>query len=118
VEDDLCFRYQSGQEQQYITLLGNDTIENKVVTTKEGVQWPLTINDIELSILSEPGAVIKEEVNCNPAFMLRILPTMATDICQQLHWVPPEEQIYLIMDNAGWAQNTASKGSVHKAVTM
>jgi hypothetical protein len=82
-------------------LLGDETIENKVITTQEGVQQPLTINATELSILLEPGAIVEEEVNCNLAFMLRILPIIATDICQQLHWVPPEEQVYLIMDNAG-----------------
>ncbi len=49
----------------------------------------------------EPGAIVEEEVNYNSAFMLRILPIIAAKIRQQLHWVPPEEEVYLIMDNAG-----------------
>ncbi len=101
VEDVLCFRYKNGQQQQYITMLGDDTIENKVITMQEGVQRPLTINNVELSILLEPGTIVEEEVNCNSAFMLRILPIIAAEIRNQLHWIPPEEQIYLIMDNAG-----------------
>ena len=96
VEDDLCFRYKSREWQQYITLLGNDTIENKVITTQEGVQRPLTIDDVELSILLEPGAIIEEEVNCNSAFMLRIIPIIAAEIRQQLHWVPPKEEVYIM----------------------
>ncbi len=33
--------------------------------------------------------------------MLRVLPQIATMIHQQLHWVPRDEPIYLVMDNAG-----------------
>jgi hypothetical protein len=82
-------------------LLGDEAIENKVIKTQEGVQWPLTNNDVELSMLLEPGTIVEEEVNCNSAFMLRILPIIASEIHNQLHWIPHKEQIYLIMDNVG-----------------
>jgi hypothetical protein len=43
--------------------------------------------------------VVGKEVNCNCKFMLQTLPVIAIEMCQQLQWVPPEEPIYLIMDN-------------------
>ncbi len=33
--------------------------------------------------------------------MLQILPQLAAEMRQQLHWIPHEEPIYLVMDNAG-----------------
>ncbi len=44
---------------------------------------------------------VVEKVNCNSAFMLRILPQIAAEKRQQLHWIPHKEPIYLVMDNAG-----------------
>jgi hypothetical protein len=33
--------------------------------------------------------------------MLEHLPVIAAEIHQKLHWVPPAESMYLVMDNAG-----------------
>jgi len=75
--------------------------ESKYNKDAEGDEVQLTIQDVELSCFLPAGTIVEREVNCNSAFMLRILPQIATEMRQQLHWVPPEEPIYLVMDNAG-----------------
>ena len=85
VAESLCFRYVThvGQERtrRWITILGHDTIQNKTLRNAEGGEVQLTINDIELSCYL-PAGTIKREVNCNSAFMLRVLPEIATEMRQ------------------------------------
>ncbi len=67
----------------------------------EGDEVQLTINYIELSCFLPTGTVIEREVNCNSAFMLQVLPEIAAEMHQQLHWVPHDGPIFLVIDNAG-----------------
>jgi hypothetical protein len=59
---------------------------------------PLTM----YSLASNPcGPIIEEEVTCYSCFMLETIPTIGAEIHQKMPWVPQEQPIYLIMDNAG-----------------
>lgn len=44
-------------KQQCITLSRDETTQNKVIGTQEGVQWPLAINDVGISTFLIPGAI-------------------------------------------------------------
>jgi hypothetical protein len=44
---------------------------------------------------------VEREVNCNSVFMLENIPTVGATIRRNMHWIPPEQEIYLVMDNAG-----------------
>ncbi len=33
--------------------------------------------------------------------MLENIPTISAEIRRSMHWIPPEQEIYLVMDNAG-----------------
>jgi hypothetical protein len=61
----------------------------------------LTMEDIDLSCSLCQGIIVECEVICNSAFMLENLPLNVAELCQNLHWVHPEESIYLVIDNAG-----------------
>ncbi len=81
-------------------MLANKTLIGKRIQTIQGEQ-ECTIHDVNLSLSYPQETIIEREVNGNCQFMLRILPEIATEICQQLHIVPRNEPIYLVMDNAG-----------------
>jgi hypothetical protein len=52
-------------------------------------------------LIEEHGCLIKEEVACNSRYMLEAMPTIGAEIHHRMPWVPLQEPIYLIMDNAG-----------------
>ncbi len=105
VAETLCFRYVThvGEERRrvYRTLLENETIENKVFIDEEGNQQQLTINCAELSCFLPQGTIVEQEVNCDSAFKLQTLPPIAAEIHEKMPWIPIEQPIYLVMDNAG-----------------
>jgi hypothetical protein len=47
------------------------------------------------------GTAVEWKVNCNSVFMLENIPTVGAEIRRIMHWIPPEQEIYLVMDNAG-----------------
>jgi hypothetical protein len=53
VEETICFRYQNyiGQQMRWITLLEQETLENKIMTSAQGDQRSLTIEDVHISCL-------------------------------------------------------------------
>ncbi len=105
VEATLCYRYATHVGKQRTRelreVLGHETIENKTFIDKHGQRQQLTIQDVVISCFLTQGTLVERKVNCNSAFMLANLPPIATEIRQRLHWVPPDEPIYLVMDNAG-----------------
>jgi hypothetical protein len=52
---------------------------------------------------------VEREVTCNSAFMLANLPVIAAKICEQTSWIPIEQPIYLVMDNAGGHRTRAAR---------
>jgi len=61
----------------------------------------LSIDDISMLVRYKKGEYIKDDVNCDSAFMLKNIRTVGEAIRTSFHWVAPEEKIYLQMDNAG-----------------
>ncbi len=76
-------------------------IQHKTKINEEGMETALPIDNIDVSCFLHQGTIIEPEVNCNSAFLLENLPLISTEIRRNLHWIPPEESIYLVMDNAG-----------------
>ncbi len=105
VAETLCFCHVThvGEERrrEYRTLLENDTIENKLFVNEEGNEEELTINCLELSCFLPQGTVVEQEVNCDFTFMIRTLPPIAAEIHEKMPWIPMEQPISLMMDNAG-----------------
>ena len=105
IEASLCFRYTSylgnNQTKTLEILLDNETNENILITDELGNEWHLTIFNIDLSSYLPQGTYVEKEVNCNSAFMAQHLPSIGEEILKKMPWVPREEIIYLVMDNAG-----------------
>jgi hypothetical protein len=93
-------KHKQGSNKEPSNLLANKTLEGKIIQTLQG-ERELTIQDVNLSCYYPQGTVIKREANCNSPFMLSILPQIANEIQLNLHWIPCQERIYLVIDNAG-----------------
>jgi hypothetical protein len=42
-----------------------------------------------------------EDITCDSDYMLRVMPLVGIAIREKMPWVPQDETIYLVMDNAG-----------------
>ena len=103
VESSLHFRYDSylrGRKQK-VTLNRNETIAGKRLVSENGEERDLELTDIEISSFYPRGSLVEREVTCNSEFMLRNLPDIGYEIRQKMPWIPEDEIIYLVMDNAG-----------------
>jgi hypothetical protein len=69
--------------------------------SKKPCKWDKCSHDLEPYIQMNPGDVVEEDVTCNSAFMLEKMPLLGQRIRQVYHWVPPDQTIYLQLDNAG-----------------
>jgi hypothetical protein len=47
------------------------------------------------------GDEVNEDTTCDSKFMLECMPRVGAALCEQFHWVPPNETVYICMDNAG-----------------
>ncbi len=56
---------------------------------------------LELFVHMRVGDEVDEDTSCDSAFMLECMPRVGAALCEQFHWVPPNETVYLCMDNAG-----------------
>ena len=74
---------------------------NKNIQDENGNIQPLTINDLVLSLRLPAGTVVTEDISCDSNYMLDVMPRIGTAIRQNMPWVPRDELIYLVMDNAG-----------------
>ncbi len=105
VADDLCLRYVmhvgAERNERTITLRANNTIPQIIITTLEGHKRERTNNDITISCFYPLGYLIEEEVSCNSPYMLEAMPTIGAEIHHRMPWVPLQEPIYLVLDNAG-----------------
>ncbi len=72
-------------------------------TTRDenGLERPLSIQDIQLFVKMVKGDVVEEDVSCDSRFMLDIVPRVAEEMRKKFHWIPEEQKLYLVMDNAG-----------------
>ncbi len=61
----------------------------------------LTIADLNLFLRIPAGTMITEDINCDSDYMLQVMPLISAAIRQQMLFVPQDETIYLVVDNAG-----------------
>jgi hypothetical protein len=47
------------------------------------------------------GDEVDEDASCDSKFMLECMPRLGAALRERFHWVPPNETIFLCMDNAG-----------------
>jgi len=105
MEAALRFRYVThvgvNRKKKYIELRGNDSIAGKTYRDETGIEHELTIEDVALNFFLPQGTVVQKDCSCDSRFMLQTMPTVGAAIRQKMPWVPAEETIYLVMDNAG-----------------
>jgi hypothetical protein len=105
IENTLCLRYVThvgeNRERSWQMLLDHDTIQEHQIRTEDGNQRQLTLDDTNLFCFLPRGTAVEREVNCNSVFMLENIPIVGAEIRRSMHWIPPEQEIYLVMDNAG-----------------
>jgi len=68
---------------------------------QDRTQQPLTIDDLNLYCYYPQGLIIEEDITCNSNFMLQTMPAIGAEIRQKMPWIPRDQPIYLILDNAG-----------------
>jgi len=57
--------------------------------------------DIHLHVCNKYGDTNEEDCSCDGAYMLKEMDRVGMAIRKSFHWVPPEKDCYLVMDNAG-----------------
>jgi hypothetical protein len=73
---------------------------NKNIQDENGNVRPLTLNDLLLSLRLPAGTAVTEDISCNSNYMLDVMPRIGAAVYQNMPWVPHDETIYLVMDNA------------------
>jgi hypothetical protein len=100
---------------RYCTYPSSTTDKKKWVTMKEdqlllqpnirrkqgGALEPIKVDDIHLFSVRRAGEFFERDVNCDSAWMKVHMIEMGEAIRKAYHWVPFEQEIELIMDNAG-----------------
>lgn len=94
----------------------NKTLQDIQIAEQNGNAQRLTINDLNMSCYYPQSSFIQEDDTCNSQFMLHTMPTIGTEIRQQMPWIPQQEPIYLFLDNAGGHRSKSSSGKIHKTV--
>jgi len=61
----------------------------------------LTIDMVDICVRQKHGDTVEVDVSCDSAFMLSAMDEVGTAMRTAFHWVPPTEEIFLVMDNAG-----------------
>ena len=70
-------------------------------TNKEGEQQEITIEDLQLYVHINQGDEVEKDCSCDSSFMLETIPEVGKALREKFHWVPEQEKIFLVMDNAG-----------------
>jgi len=102
----LVFRYQawnnSGTKLEWKTVPASKMIsECQIKITPNGQSRPLTVQDISLKCEAKKHDIVEEDITCDSSFMIKHMATVANMMRDAYHWVPAEETLYLVMDNAG-----------------
>jgi DNA-binding protein Fis len=59
------------------------------------------LKDLDLFVQQSAGDEVEENISCDSEFMMRIMPEVGRALRAAYHWLPMNETIYLVMDNAG-----------------
>ena len=96
------FTYTRGGTKQTKTLQNEQVIgELGMRTNKEGKQVEITIHDINLLVQVQQGDEVERDCSCDLEFMLETIPEVGEALRKKFYWVPMDEQVFLVMDNAG-----------------
>ena len=87
----------------------------KIRAVAGGELRPLTLADVILKLQREAGDSIEKDVNCDSVFMAAHMESIGEAIREKYFWVPKDESIYLIMDNAG---GHGTKDAIEKYVQL
>lgn len=90
----------TGGNEKRIVLNGTDSISGTRIDSN-GDEQLLELDDVELFVAVQQGDVVDEDVSCDSTFMLDVIPKIGEALRKSYHWVPPEEKVFLVMDNAG-----------------
>ena len=61
----------------------------------------VTNENIEVKVRHKVNDLVEEDCSCDSAFMSQAMREVGQRIRQEMHWVPMNETIFLVMDNAG-----------------
>lgn len=70
-------------------------------TTVDNTRVQVELKDLELFVQQSAGDEVEEDISCDSEFMMRIMPEVGRALRAAYHWLPMNETIYLVMDNAG-----------------
>jgi hypothetical protein len=62
---------------------------------------PLRIEDLVLQVEFKRGDKVPVDVSCDSQFMKEHMDNIGRAIRAKYNWLPPDQEIYLVMDNAG-----------------
>ena len=61
----------------------------------------LGIDDVKLRVRMEVGDKIERDCSCDSKYMLSAMDRVGAAVRKSFSWIPPEENCYIVMDNAG-----------------
>jgi hypothetical protein len=94
--------YTAGGKKKWKKLSRSNCIDQLGLrTTNEGQQVALTLADLQLFVQQQKGDIVEVDVNCDSKFMLEKIPRLGAKLREAFHWVPADQKVYLVMDNAG-----------------
>jgi len=70
-------------------------------TNKDGEQVQIELNKVNMCVMIKKNDEIDEDASCDSRFMLECIPEVGQALREKFHWIPIQEKIYLVMDNAG-----------------
>ena len=76
-------------------------IGDRLIKRMDGTHVPLTINDLNLFVFHKAGEWVEEDCSCASEYMRSIMPRIGMEIKTYFDWVPDDQEIYLVIDNAG-----------------
>ena len=100
----LCLSYsthaKSGKHTKSVKRIKEDdkneyVLKNRTYINKNGIEMPLTLNDLTLHVELESGAQVEKDITCDSQFMMDSIFEIGTAIQSSFHWVPRDVPIYI-----------------------
>ena len=93
-----------GNKKRIIALSNDDSVSDgggHVMYDNAGQSRNVSVEELNLVVQQRAGDVVEEDCSCDSLFMLEIMLKVAQSMRQSFYWVPQEEKLFLVMDNAG-----------------
>lgn len=100
---ELAFQTKSGMAMKWKAIEHNQPVLQPHVFRRNegGDEVEIELKDLDLRVRMNRGDKVEEDCSCNSAYMLAAMQRVGQAVRAKFHWVPDDEIIYLIMDNAG-----------------